>query len=189
VIVFVRELVRGRRVGFLDSVRGMLGRFWRVVAAQLLATLATTLMLVSVVGAPFAVWKYVSWLFVQQEVLFTDKSIREAFRGSSELVRGRWWHTVRVAGVLWLLSVAAGPALGFALIFTGFPLFWINVLGSVVFALLIPYVAIGQTLLYFDLQVREEEEPARGRRPWRLRRPQPVVPWSGYRGQRNHANG
>jgi hypothetical protein len=169
VIVFVRELVRGRRVGFLDSVRGMLVRFWRVVAAQLLATLATTLMLVTVIGIPFAAWKYVSWLFVQQEVLFTDKSIREAFRGSSELVRGRWWHTVRVAGVLWLLSIAAGPALGFALIFADFPLFWINVLGSVVFALFIPFVAVGQTLLYFDLQVREEEEPVKGRRFGRLR--------------------
>lgn len=174
VIVFVRELVRGRRAGFLDSVRGTLARFWRVVFAQLLATLATTLMLLSVIGAPFAVWKYVSWLFVQQEVLFTDKSIREAFRGSSELVRGRWWHTVRVAGVLWLLSVAAGPLLGFALIFTGFPLFWINVLGSVVFALFIPYVAIGQTLLYFDLQVRAEEEPVAPRRLRRFWRPSPV---------------
>lgn len=169
VIVFVRELVRGRQAGFLDSVRGTLARFWRVVVAQLLATLGTTLLLLSVVGAPFAAWKYVSWLFVQQEVLFTDKSIREAFRGSSELVRGRWWHTVRVAGVLWLLSIAAGPMLGFALIFADFPLFWINVLGSVVYALFIPYVAVGQTLLYFDLQVREEEEPAKGRRPWRLR--------------------
>jgi hypothetical protein len=169
VIVFVRELSRGRRAGFLDSVRGTLARFWRVVAAQLLATLATTLMLATVIGAPFAVWKYVSWLFVQQEVLFTDKSVRDAFRGSSELVRGRWWHTVRVAGVLWLLSVAAGPALGFALIFTSFPLFWINVLGSVVFALFIPFVAVGQTLLYFDLQVREEEEPVKGRRFGRLR--------------------
>jgi hypothetical protein len=177
VIVFVRELVRGRPVGFLDSLRGMLARFGRVVAAQLLATLGTTLLLVSVIGAPFAAWKYVSWLFVAQEVLFTDKSIREAFRGSSELVRGRWWHTVHVAGVLWLLSIAAGPALGFALIFTSFPLFWINVLGSVVYALFIPYVAVGQTLLYFDLQVREEEEPAKARRsrlPWR--RPEPVVP-------------
>ncbi|HEX5982610.1 MAG TPA: hypothetical protein VFY69_00230 [Solirubrobacterales bacterium] len=172
VIVFVRELERGRRAGFLDSVRGTLARFWRVVFAQLLATLATTLMLVSVIGAPFAVWKYVSWLFVQQEVLFTDKSIREAFRGSAELVRGRWWHTVRVAGVLWLLSVAAGPLLGFALIFTSFPLFWINVLGSVVFALFIPYVAIGQTLLYFDLQARAQEEPVRRRR--RFWRPAPA---------------
>lgn len=169
VIVFVRELVRGRKVGLLDSVRGMLARFWRVVVAQLLAVLGTTLLALTVIGLPFAAWKYVSWLFVQQEVLFTDKSIRESFRGSSELVRGRWWHTVRVAGVLWLLSITAGPILGFALIFTDFPLFWINVLGSVVFALFIPYVAVGQTLLYFDLQVREEEEPAKARRFWRLR--------------------
>jgi hypothetical protein len=175
VIIFVRELVRRRQVGVGDSVRGMVARFWRVVAAQLLAMLGVFLLLLSVIGIPFAAWKYVSWLFVQQEVLFTDKSIREAFRGSSELVRGRWWHTVRVAGVLWLLSIAAGPALGFALIFADFPLFWINVVGSVVFALFIPFVVAGQTLLYLDLQVREEEAPARPRRarlPWR--RPQPV---------------
>ena len=169
VIIFVRELVRGRRAGVGDSVRGMVARFWRVVIAQLLAMLGVFLLAISVIGLPFAAWKYVSWLFVQQEVLFTDKSIRESFRGSSELVRGRWWHTVRVAGVLWLLSIAAGPALGFALIFADFPLFWINVVGSVVFALFIPYVAVGQTLLYFDLQVREEEAPVKRRRPWRLR--------------------
>ena len=174
VIIFVRELVRGRRAGVGDSVRGVLARFWRVVAAQLLAMLGVFLLLISVIGIPFAAWKYVSWLFVQQEVLFTDKSIREAFRGSSELVRGRWWHTVRVAGVLWLLSIAAGPALGFALIFADFPLFWINVVGSVVFALFIPYVVVGQTLLYFDLQAREEEEPARRHRLRRFWRPSPA---------------
>ncbi|HEX5989301.1 MAG TPA: hypothetical protein VFY75_03690 [Solirubrobacterales bacterium] len=174
VIIFVRELVRGRRAGVGDSVRGMLARFWRVVAAQLLAMLGVFLLALTVVGLPFAAWKYVSWLFVQQEVLFTDKSIREAFRGSSELVRGRWWHTVRVAGVLWLLSIAAGPILGFALIFADFPLFWINVVGSVVFALFIPYVAVGQTLLYFDLQVREGEEPVPKRRRLRFWRPSPA---------------
>jgi hypothetical protein len=176
VIVFVRELARGRQAGVRDSLRGMLARFWRVVAAQLMVTFALLLLLLTVVGIPIAAWKYVSWLFVQQEILFTDKSIREAFRGSSELVRGRWFHTVRVAGVLWLLSIAAGPLLGFALIFTSFPLLWINLLGSVVFALFIPYVAVGQTLLYFDLQVREGEEPAPRRRRLRRWRSEPVVP-------------
>ncbi|MGN6201847.1 MAG: hypothetical protein ACTHNY_05525, partial [Solirubrobacterales bacterium] len=164
VIVFVRELCRGRRIGFLESVGGALARFRRVVAAQLLAIVGLTLMAITVIGLPFAIWKYVSWLFVQQEVLFTDKSIRESFRGSAMLVRGRWWHTVRVAAPLWLLSVAAGPILGFALIFTGFDLVWINLLGSLVFALFIPYVTAGRTLLYLDLQVRAEEEPARPRR-------------------------
>jgi hypothetical protein len=176
VIVFVRELARGRRLGFLDSVRGMLARFGRVVAAQLLAILGLFLLAITVVGLPFAIWKYVSWLFVQQEVLLTDKSIGEAFHGSSELVRGRWWHTVRVAAPLWLLSIAAGPILGFALIFTGLDLIWINLLGSLVFALFIPFVTAGRTLLYFDLQVREEEEPARPRRRVsRFWRPSPAT--------------
>jgi hypothetical protein len=176
VIVFIRELARGRRVGFLDSVRGMLARFGRVVAAQLLAILGLFLLAITVVGLPFAIWKYVSWLFVQQEVLFTDKSIREAFHGSSELVRGRWWHTVRVAAPFWLLSIAAGPILGFALIFTDLDLIWINLLGSLVFALFIPFVTAGRTLLYFDLQVREEEEPARPRRRVsRFWRPSPAT--------------
>ncbi|HXR61770.1 MAG TPA: hypothetical protein VN732_10620 [Solirubrobacterales bacterium] len=173
VIVFVRELCRGRRARFLDSVRGMLARFWRVVAAQLLAMAGLFLLALTVVGFPVAVWKYVCWLFVQQEVLFTDKSIREAFHGSSELVRGRWWHTVRVAAPLWLLSVAAGPILGLALIFTGLSLTWINLLGSFVFALFIPYVNAARTLLYFDLQVRAEEEPVQKRR-LRFWRPSPA---------------
>ncbi len=170
VIVFVRLLVEGRASGFIASYGGMLRRFWRVVAAQLLATLGVTAIAITVIGAPLAVWKYVEWQFVQQEILFEDRSLREAFRGSSRLVRGRWWHTVRVAGFLWLLSVVTGPVLGFALIFANFSLVWINVFGSVVFALLIPYVALGRTLLYFDLAARAAEARARPRRLALLRR-------------------
>ena len=113
---------------------------------------------------------------MQQEILFENRSIREAFRGSSRHVRGQWWRTVRVAGFLWLISVVTGPVLGFALIFTALPLVWIDVLGSVVFALLVPYVAIGRTLLYFDLGAREEKgatEPTRRRRWWSRPRPSP----------------
>jgi hypothetical protein len=179
VIVFVRDLTEGRAAGFVDSYRGMWARWRRVVAAQLLATAGTLLLAATIVGFPFAVWKYVSWSFVQQEVLFTDKSIRESFRGSSELVRGRWWHTVRIAAFFWAVGIATGPLLGFALIFTALPLVLINVIGSVVFVLLIPYVAVGRTLLYFDLQEREAEEPAEPRRVWwrwRPGRPGPASP-------------
>lgn len=54
--------------------------------------------------------------------------------------------------------------LGFVLIFANFSLVWINVFGSVVFALLIPYVALGRTLLYFDLAARAAETKAKPRR-------------------------
>jgi hypothetical protein len=171
VIVYVRELVESRPAGFRAAVRGVRARVWRVVFAQLLATLGVALMALTIVGIPWAIWKLVGWAFVQQEVLFTDKSLRESFRGSSDLVRGRWWHAVRPIVFFSVLTTVAGPVLTFALIFTPLPLVWINVLGSLIYALLIPYVALGKTLLYFDLQARAEVEPAKPRRSWRPWRP------------------
>jgi hypothetical protein len=168
VIFAVRLLVETGGMSFLDSWRGMLRRFWRVAAGSLLPPLAALGLFITIIGIPVAVYKIVCWQFVQQEILFEDKGIRDAFRGSSDRVRGRWWHTVRALGFFWLLSIAAGPVLGFTLIFTNLSLLWINVIGSVVFALLVPYVALGRTLLYFDLGARAEEEPAK---PWRERLP------------------
>jgi len=167
-IMAVRLLVETGRMGIADSWRGVLRRFRRVVGGQLLAMLGVFLMAITVVGIPFAIWKFIGWQFVQQEILFEDKGVRDALRGSSERVRGHWWRTVRVTGFFWALSVAAGPVLGFALIFTSFPLIWINAIGAAVFALLVPYVALGRTLLYFDLGVRAAEEPAKR---WRERLP------------------
>ncbi len=168
VIFAVRMLVETGEMGFLDSWRGVLRRFWRVAAGSLLPYLGALALVITVIGIPVAIYKFVCWQFVQQEILIGDKGIRDAFRASSERVRGRWWHAVRALGFFWLLSIAAGPVLGFTLIFTNFSLLWINVIGSVVFALLVPYVALGRTLLYFDLGVRAGEEPAK---PWRERLP------------------
>jgi hypothetical protein len=168
VIFAVRLLVETGTMGFLDSWRGVLRRFWRVAVGSLLPYLGALALVITVIGIPVAIYKFVCWQFVQQEILIGDKGIRDAFRASSDRVRGRWWHTVRALGFFWLLSIAAGPVLGFTLIFTNFSLLWINVIGSVVFALLVPYVALGRTLLYFDLGVRAEEEPAK---PWRERLP------------------
>jgi hypothetical protein len=167
VIVFVRQLERGEPVGFAGAWRGMGRRLWRVVGAQLAATLAIIVLAATVIGIPIAAYKLVGWAFVQQEVLYTDRSIRDSFRGSSDLVRGRWWHAMRAVLFLFALSVVAGPVLTLALVFTKLPLLAINLLGALIFALMIPYVAIGETLLYLDLQVRAESEPAKPRRSWR----------------------
>lgn len=186
VIVVVRDLCASREPGFRSAVSGVRAKVWRVVFAQLLATGGVVLLALTIVGLPWAVWKLVGWAFVQQEVLFTDKSIRESLRGSSELVRGRWWHALRPILFFAILSTVAGPILTFALIFTPLDLIWIDILGSLVFALLIPYVTLGTTLLYFDLEARAETEPAKPRRSWRPWRPRqfgrrPAQPpaWSG----------
>ena len=69
-----------------------------------------------------------------------------------------------------------GPALGLLLIFLNFSPILVNLSASAVFALLIPYVAIGRTLLYFDLKASEEAEEAAGltRRYW-FSRPRPAT--------------
>ena len=138
VVVFVRLLVEAQPSGPRSVLHALRGCFWRVVGAQLLVILYTTLMAITVIGLPFAVWKYVAWSLAKEEVVFGDKPVREALRGSSDLVRGHWWHTLRVVAFLFVVSIATGPALSFALIFTHLQLIWINLIGSFVFALLIP---------------------------------------------------
>lgn len=170
-IVFLGALATGTTLSARNSIRGMRSRFWRVVIAQMAATLGVILMAATIVGIPWAIRYLVSWNFVQQEVLYTDKSIRESFRSSSRTVRGRWWHALRTIAPLQLVALIAGPVLGVVLIFTPVPLILVNLIGSLVYALLIPFVAIAQTLLYFDLRERAEEEPAKARRSWRIWRP------------------
>jgi hypothetical protein len=174
-IAFLRDLEWGRQTSYRIAFGDMLERFRHVVLGQLLVSVLVLLIALTIIGIPFAIWKYVEWQFVQQEIIFKDKGLRDALRGSTQVVRGNWFRTVRVTVFLWLISVVTGPALGFALIFTPLSLTWANVVGTVVFALLVPYVAIGRTLLYWDLSVRHEEaatEPKR-RRWWQRWRPSP----------------
>ena len=175
VVIFMRLLVEAQAPGFRACWQGMRERFWRIVSALLLATLGILAMAITIIGLPFAIWKLVGWSFVGQEVLFTDRSLREAFRGSSALVRGRWWHALRVVVFLVAILFVAGPVLTLGLIFTPLPFLAINLLGALIFSLLLPYAVIAQTLLYFDLQARAEEEPAKPRRlPTRRARPAPA---------------
>jgi hypothetical protein len=147
-----------------------------VVGAQLLVWVFLALMFFTVIGIPFALYFYVAWQFVQQEILFEDRSIRESLRSSHARVRGHWWRTVVVTAILALIGVVIGPVLGFFLIFLNLSAVLVNLFGSIVYALVFPYVALGRTLLYLDLCAREEDEEAAGltRRHW-FSRPRPAT--------------
>lgn len=171
VIVFIRDLVRDSPATVEGSLRGTREQFWRVVIAKLLSLGGVVLLIVSVIGIPFAIRFLVTWTFVQQEVLFTGRSIRDSFRASTNLVRGHWWRTVRTMVPLLLLLTILGPLLGLILIFTSLPLLLVNLIGSVVYAMVIPFTTTGTTLLYFDLQARVRAEGLAPRRSWTPRRP------------------
>ena len=157
IVAFMREIDRGRAPSALESYRALRPRFWRVILAHLLARALCALLVLTVIGIPYAIKKYVDWQFAQQEVLFEDRSLVEALRSSTRAVRGHWWHAAATAAVLVLIGIVAGPLLGFALVFTALSPSTINLFGSVVYALVIPFIAVGTTLLYLDLLARRGE--------------------------------
>jgi hypothetical protein len=173
VTAYMRFLVEGEPGGMREAYRYMYERLGRLVAAQLLAIFLAALLVVTIVGIPFGLYFYFAWQFVQQEIIFKDARMRDAFSGSHAIVRGHWLRTVAMIGLLTLLAVVAGPILGIVLIFLNFSPTLVNLIGSIVYGLLIPYVAIGRTLLYFDLEAREAPEPGRWRR-WLPRRARPA---------------
>jgi hypothetical protein len=176
VVAFVHQREQGKDTGVREGYREIWGKLWRVVGAQLLVYLFLGLMAITVIGIPFAIYFYVAWQFVQQEILFEDRSMRESLRGSHARVRGHWWRTVIVTAILALIGVVIGPVLGFFLIFLNLSAVLVNLIGSIVYALVLPYVALGRTLLYLDLCAREEGEEAAGltRRHW-FSRPRPAT--------------
>ena len=155
IVTFMLELERGRTLGVVESYRELGPRFWRAVLVHLLVRLFLGLLVITVIGIPYAIKKFVDWQFAQQEVVFEDRSLREALHGSRRVVRGHWWHAGVGVGVLFLLGFVAGPMLGFALVFTSLSPEAINLFGSLVYALVVPYVAVGLTLLYLDLRARQ----------------------------------
>ena len=154
VTAFVHNLERQPAGGVLDAWRLTLSRLWRLVIVQLLPTLLVILLLLTIIGIPYGLKKFVDWQFGQQEVVFHDRSIRDALGASTRMVHGHWWHTAAVSATFWVLGQIPGPLLGFALLFTTVPVRSVDLFGSVISALLVPYVAIGRTLLYFDLGAR-----------------------------------
>ncbi len=158
VIAVLGSVERAQPAGFTSACSVVVRRLWRLVAVQLLITLLLILIVVTIIGIPFAIRKWVDWGFAQQEILFEDRSIREAMRASTRRVRGRWWRTAGIITIFSTLGQIPGPILGFALLFTTTPTGTVNILGSVIFALLTPYVDIGRTLLYFDLAARKSVE-------------------------------
>src|SRR5215208_1355127 len=176
VVAFVHRREQGKAAGVREDYREIWGKLSRVVGAQLLVYVFLALMFITVIGVPFAIYFYIAWQFVQQEILFENRSIRESLRGSHSRVRGHWWRTVVVTAILALIGVVIGPVLGFFLIFLNLSAVPVNLFGSIVYALVFPYVALGRTLLYLDLCAREEAEEAAGleRRHW-FSRPRPAT--------------
>jgi Membrane domain of glycerophosphoryl diester phosphodiesterase len=110
-------------------------------------------------GLLLGVWLLVRWALFAQVIVLEDKAAIGALRGSSQLVRGNWWRVGSLMLFVTVIALLLGPLCGTLLLFVSHASFdFINLVSSVVYAVVLPYAAIATTYLYFDLRVARQRE-------------------------------
>jgi len=140
------------------------GRAYDVVFSRLGALLAAglrvfvpfLLLSATIVGIPVAIWLLIRWSFVEQVVMIEGARGRDAPARSAHLVAGSWWRVLGIWLMLGLLGVVPQVIISPAASLS--PVLVSALATAAVAALALPFVAIGQTLLYFDLTARKEAD-------------------------------
>ena len=153
--VVLDRLDAGRPIRLRDAYRRALRNIWPLFGTVAIEAAIAIVLIFSVVGIPWLLRMAVSWSFNAQEVMLGETSARSSFRSSRQLVRGNWWRTAAILGLLYALGIASAPLVGFAFLFgTSLSPTAVDLIGSLVYAVTLPYLAIATTLLWFDLQER-----------------------------------
>jgi hypothetical protein len=103
----------------------------------------------------------VQWTFIEQTMLLDAEPADGAPGASRSVVRGAWIRVLFVAALVAGIALVLGPLVGFVFLlgFRSLPVSLVNLIGSLVYAVTIPYVAIVLTLLYADLRERAASRP------------------------------
>jgi hypothetical protein len=159
----LNQIDQGRRVTALQAY-ALAGRELKPLSrATIFELLVLVVLTITVIGIPFAIWGFVRTSFFAQVCVFERRPAWASLAGSARLTRGRWWRTFGFTALVDVLAIMSGPILGvILLLLTSQSLTFINLTGSIVYALTVPMAAIALTLYWFDLQIRPA--PSRSRR-------------------------
>ena len=133
--------------------------------AVVLVTVVTALA-VPVVAIPLAVAFAVRRGFAVQSVMLENKDMRAALGRSRDLVRGHFWRVALIASLLVGTGLLLGPLTGVALLLaSNASPTMVNLVSAVIYTVAIPYVALGLTYLFGDLQARQQVATTRDDTP------------------------
>ena len=119
------------------------------------------LLLISVTGIPFAVYYFIRTSPFAQACVLEDQRSIGSLRASARQTRRHWWRTLGLTVLVDAIAILSGPLLGvLILLLTARSLTFIDITGSIVYALVVPYAALALTLYYFDLQARSADSAA-----------------------------
>jgi hypothetical protein len=134
----------------------------RLAGAVARGTVVVVALLVSVVGIPWAIRQLVRYQFAPQSVVLEGEDAGRSMARSTELVRGRWWWAAAVVlGVeVAILSTGFGVAVAVLLLVRSLPLWAFNLVGSLIYIVLVPVGASAVTYAYGTLAASPRDTEA-----------------------------
>jgi hypothetical protein len=163
VIAGMRQYRDARRPSFVEAYKEILREAKDLLLARLTGLGIVTVLLLSVVGIPWGIRRIVDWYFAEEAVIMDRHPWRGALGESRRLVKGDWWRTFGITFLLGFLSAVAAPFLAAVLmLLTDIPIWLLNAMCSIAYVLIVPFVGIALTFLYWDLKARDQEEASRG---------------------------
>ena len=153
------ELDAGRRPSALDAYRRTFARLGALLGAVFVSAMVIGILGLTGLGALLSIWLLVRWALFAQATALEDTGAFAALRRSSRLVEGNWWRVASLMFFVTAIALLLGPLFGTLLLFVSHASFdFINLVSSVVYAVVLPYAAIATTYLYFDRRAAEKEE-------------------------------
>jgi hypothetical protein len=162
-IAALGESGAGRSVSITGAYKLLWHRLKELFQARIVTLVVLFLFVISIIGIPFAVYYGVRWLFIEQIIQLDGAEPRDARRRSAEIVSGDWLRTALAASAIVVTGIAVGPIIGMLLVLlTSAALGFVNLISSIFYLVLIPFVGIGLTLLYYDVKLEHDgvAEPA-----------------------------
>ncbi|MGH3028803.1 MAG: hypothetical protein ACRDMW_09625, partial [Gaiellaceae bacterium] len=151
------EIDQGRQISVVQAYRLALDSLSPLLGAVLVVSFVVSLLATTVVLVPIAIWLAVRWALIAPVVALEHRERLDALRRSGSLVRRGWFKVGSLVVVGAAMALLAGPLLGALLILlTNAPLVLLNIVSGIVYAVVLPFVALATVYVYFDMRVRDE---------------------------------
>jgi len=148
----------GDDISVLDPMRELWHHKGALFGGLVRATVIVYGLMITIIGIPWAIRQLVRYQFMPQAVTLEELDGTEALARSTELVKGRWFHTFVM--VLLFNGLAGAASLGLGLVILvlsgGLPLWLFSALVTTVYVVIVPLTAVAQTLLYGDAVAEHE---------------------------------
>ena len=160
IMVLTEQYVRGDNQGhLLDVWKETLPKWWVLVRVNLLNAVILTLLAITVIGIPIAVYKNVQWFWSSQSAILNDARVMQARHQSRRLSKHHWWSTLRMAILVAVVAGIPGPIIGMAFFLTSLvSIETAGLISGLVYAICYPIAVIASTLYYLELREEKQAE-------------------------------